>query len=60
VRQKRSGLADSVTSTSGSHQVLLLFLGELRFQVQVEELDRILQRQEPAVVQVRRAILDAA
>ena len=37
------------------HQVRLLLLGQLHFQDQVEELDRVLQRQQAAVVEVRRA-----
>ena len=40
---------------------IVLFLGsEFEFQDQVEELDRVLQGQAAAVVQIRRAILDAA
>src|SRR5579871_3084254 len=41
------------------HQVLLLLLRQLQLQHQVEELDGVLQRQAAAVVEVRRAILDA-
>ena len=42
------------------HQVALLLVRQLQRQHQVEELDRVLQRQQPAVVMVRRRILDAA
>src|SRR5437588_12895942 len=42
------------------HQVPLLLRRQLQLQHEVEELDGVLQRQEPAVVQVGRAVLDAA
>src|SRR5690242_16255952 len=41
------------------YQVRLLLLAELQSLDQVEELDRVLQRQAAAVVEVRRAVLDA-
>src|SRR5437588_12422503 len=41
-------------------EVLLLFCRQLRLEDQVEELDRVLQRQQSAVVKVRRRLLDAA
>ena len=37
------------------HEILLLRFGQLRSQHEVEELDRILERQQPPIVQVRRA-----
>src|SRR5450631_149684 len=42
------------------HQVLLLLRIQLQFQDEVEELHRVLQRQQAVVVQVRRRVLDAA
>ena len=41
-------------------EVGLLLLGQLQLQDEVEELDGVLQGQAAAVVQVRRAVLDAA
>src|SRR5712692_6753803 len=42
------------------HQILLLLRLQFRAEDQVEELDRILQRQQTLVVQVGRVVLDAA
>ena len=42
------------------HQVLLFLGGQLEPQHQVEELDRVLEGQQAAVVQVGRRVLDAA
>src|SRR5450631_3647872 len=42
------------------HQVLLLLRIQLQFQNEIEELHRVLQRQQAVVVQVRRRVLDAA
>ena len=42
------------------HQVVLLLLRQLQLQDEVEELDGVLQGQTAAVVQVGRAVLDAA
>src|SRR5947209_868165 len=41
------------------HEVRLLLLAELQPLHEVEELHRVLQRQAAAVVEVRRAVLDA-
>src|SRR6188474_760393 len=42
------------------HQIALLLRSKLECQDQIEELDRIFEGQTPAVMQVRRALLDAA
>jgi hypothetical protein len=42
------------------HQVLLLLRGQLGAEHEVEELDRVLQREQAPVVQIRRRVLDAA
>jgi hypothetical protein len=42
------------------HQILLLRSRQFRAQDQIEEFDRVLQSQEPAVMQIRRRILHAA
>src|SRR5688572_2114394 len=42
------------------HEVLLLRLGQLRLQDQVEERDRVVEREQAPVVQVGRRLLDAA
>src|SRR5690606_34930455 len=41
-------------------QVALLLLRQLQSENEVEELDGIVEGQQPAVVQIRRAVLDAA
>src|SRR5262249_30508325 len=41
-------------------QILLLFLGQLQLEEQVEELHGIFERGQPAVMEVRRRILDPA
>src|SRR5262249_50530244 len=41
-------------------QIRLLILRQLQLQDQVEEFHSILQRKEPAIMQVRRRLLDAA
>ena len=56
----------SATGASGSEllhegdEVALLVGRELDADHEVEELDRVLEREQPAVVQVRRRVLDAA
>src|SRR5271155_1960221 len=42
------------------HQILFLRRRQIRAQDEVEEFDRVLQSQEPAVMQIRRRILHAA
>src|SRR5437773_3048739 len=51
---------DRLQGSHERHQVLLLALAELQVEKDVEELDGVLERRQPAVVQVRRAVLDAA
>jgi len=41
------------------HQIRLLFFRQLHAEHQVEELNRIFQRQQPTIVHVRRRVLDA-
>jgi hypothetical protein len=41
-------------------QIALLLAGQFRAEHQIEELDRIIERQQAPVVQVGRLILDAA
>src|SRR3954449_476366 len=51
------------TSLEGQHvgnQRLFLLLGQFRSQYQVEELDRVGERNKASVMQVGRRILDAA
>ena len=38
----------------------LLFLGQLQLQDEVEELHRVFQGEQPAIVEVRRRVLDTA
>jgi hypothetical protein len=55
-------LSPSVHHLQGGHkghQVFLLWLAELQLQHQVKELDRIVERQQAVIVQVRRGIFDA-
>src|SRR5262249_17870031 len=54
-----TGLSPSQYAHEG-HQIALLLRGELEFQDQIEEFDRIFQRQTPAVMKVRRTLLDTA
>src|SRR3981189_1054465 len=42
------------------HQILLLRRGQLVGEDEVEELDRVLEREEPTIVEIWRRVLDAA
>src|ERR1700746_2437442 len=53
----------SVSILKGSeecNEVLLLVAGQLRAEDQVEELNRVVEREQTAVMHVRRRVLDAA
>src|SRR5947207_5174430 len=47
-------------SAQEGHQVLLLRRGQLVGEDEVEELDRILEREEPTIVEIGRRVLDPA
>jgi hypothetical protein len=53
------GLSPSQGPHEG-HQIALLLGGKIECKDQIEELDRIFEGQAPAVMEVRRALLDAA
>ena len=42
------------------NQIVLLFAGQFGAEHQVKELDRIIERQQAPIMEVRRRILDAA
>src|SRR4029453_6202879 len=42
------------------HEIDLLLVRELHREHEIEELDRVLEREQPVVVQVGRRVLDAA
>ena len=58
-RLSAPGLSPSQDPHEG-HQIALFLGGQVECQDQIEELDRIFEGQAPAVMQVRRALLDAA
>src|SRR5882757_6530325 len=55
-----SGSVDPLKGSEECNEVLLLVAGQLRAKDQVEELDRVVQRQQTTVMHVRRGVLDAA
>src|SRR5690606_23926291 len=50
----------SLQNTQEGDEIRLLLLAQFQLQHQVEELNRVFQRQQAPVVEVRRAVLDAA
>ena len=58
--KKWSRLQPLLQAPQKRHQILLLLARQLELQHEVEELHRVVQRQQPVVVQVGRRILDAA
>jgi hypothetical protein len=58
-RPQRRGAAPGSEGTKEGDEIALLLAGQFRAEHQIEELNRIIKRQQPSVVEIRRRILDA-